>query len=1215
MLEFLVVCGLAAWTAVGFARRKRRERELADELERLTARVRELELARPAAAPREPAPATAPSPSAIPAATTVPAPGPAPAPTEPAPPGDVGPLPPPLTAPTTPPFDRLPPPPPPPPSGRRFPRFPLDLRLDWERLVGVKLYSWLAGVAVVVAAVSFARYSVDHGWVTAPVRLAIGVAAGLALLVGGETRRAQRYRVTAQALAAGGIATLFATFYAAHALWRLVPALATFGLLALVAAVAVLLAIRRDALVVALLGLAGGFATPILLSTGENRPLGLFSYLLLLNVGLAWVAIRKRWPLLSALSLLFTAAYQAGWVARFLDASQLPIAVGVFLVFPAVGFAGLALARRGAADATSPVLARLTAAAGAVPPALFALHVAASGDYATQWPLLLGFLAVVALGLAAVAAWQGPEWLHLGGAGAVLVTVAAFLARSFTAAAWPGLSAFLALFVLLYLGVPLLLARVGRDFRAEGRLGVLAAPLVLAAFPVVAGRLSAPPVASFFLPLLALAAACSAFAILRRDVRVHLVGAAVAVASLAIWSSFHLDAATLLPALLAYGAAGGLSLAAPLLAERLGRPLPGPGAAPLLLACAGLLVFLGGAPAAHAGLAALGGLVALAALLQAALFREAFLGRSPLLALAGVLLGLLAFALWCVQALAAAVLLPAVLAAGALALVALAGAVLAAPGVPSGDAARAFRAAPLLGLAGHAFVLVVALRADLALPPWAWLAVLGALDLGFLSAALRTRRGDLLLAATVASGVVLVSFEAALGAEPGVASSGAAAALALGALGAGGFLGARRMGAEPAAPGPFALAAAAALHGAQLVLYAASLGAGLPLAALVPAHAALVLGLLLVAWRAPSGGLAATAATAVALAPLALDGADPAARLWLAAPLHLLILAYPLLRARRAPGERSPFFAAIGSSALAFLVTRPALVELGAGPVLGALPVVLAALLVPHLVTLVRLDRAGFARGRDAGRRAAVAGAILALVTVAIPLQLERQWITVGWALQAAALSWLWRRIPHRGLLAWAAALFAAVFVRLALNPAVLAYQPRSGIPIWNWYLYAYTLAAAAHFVGARLLARDDARLAPGTPRLAPLLGAGGGVLLFVLVNLEIADFWSEGPRPVLRLSAGLAPDLTYTIAWAIFALGVLIAGVVLRSRGTRVAAIALLAATVLKAFLHDLARLDGLYRVASFVGLAACLAGVAVVLQRFVLRPADQAVPGPEVR
>jgi uncharacterized membrane protein len=63
-----------------------------------------------------------------------------------------------------------------------------------------------------------------------------------------------------------------------------------------------------------------------------------------------------------------------------------------------------------------------------------------------------------------------------------------------------------------------------------------------------------------------------------------------------------------------------------------------------------------------------------------------------------------------------------------------------------------------------------------------------------------------------------------------------------------------------------------------------------------------------------------------------------------------------------------------------------------------------------------------------------------------------------------------------------------------------------------------------------------------------------------------------------------------------------LVTGIAVRSRGARIAAIGLLLATVLKGFLLDLAALGGLYRVASFVGLAICLAAVAVLIQKFVI-------------
>ena len=129
-----------------------------------------------------------------------------------------------------------------------------------------------------------------------PIRVAIGVIVATALLVVCELKAARKYRVTANALDAAAIAILFATFFAAHALWDLIPASVTFGLLILVTVLAVLLSIRHDSRFIAVLGLLGGFATPALLSTGENRPIPLFTYLLLLNVGLAWVAFKKGWP-------------------------------------------------------------------------------------------------------------------------------------------------------------------------------------------------------------------------------------------------------------------------------------------------------------------------------------------------------------------------------------------------------------------------------------------------------------------------------------------------------------------------------------------------------------------------------------------------------------------------------------------------------------------------------------------------------------------------------------------------------------------------------------------------------------------------------------------------------------------------------------------------------------------------------------------------------
>ncbi|MEJ2108663.1 MAG: DUF2339 domain-containing protein, partial [Acidobacteriota bacterium] len=203
------------------------------------------------------------------------------------------------------------------PSSWKLPKF------DWESLVGVKLFSWIAGVALLLAAIFFLQYSIKEGWLTPPVQMAIGILVGIGLLVLCELKAAVKYPVTANALDASAIAILFSTFYAGNVRWELIGVIPSFVFMALVMAVAVLLSIRRNSIFIALLGLIGAFATPALLSKADE-PISLFSYILLLNAGLAWVSTKKKWPLLTTMTLIFTFLYQWGWVIKFLTANQLP---------------------------------------------------------------------------------------------------------------------------------------------------------------------------------------------------------------------------------------------------------------------------------------------------------------------------------------------------------------------------------------------------------------------------------------------------------------------------------------------------------------------------------------------------------------------------------------------------------------------------------------------------------------------------------------------------------------------------------------------------------------------------------------------------------------------------------------------------------------------------------------------------------------------------
>jgi uncharacterized membrane protein len=274
---------------------------------------------------------------------------------------------------------------------------------------------------------------------------------------------------------------------------------------------------------------------------------------------------------------------------------------------------------------------------------------------------------------------------------------------------------------------------------------------------------------------------------------------------------------------------------------------------------------------------------------------------------------------------------------------------------------------------------------------------------------------------------------------------------------------------------------------------------------------------------------------------------------------------------------------------------------------MGLLP---AALALPALLGLVALLRMLPASSpiRN-GQLAWFGGATLLFITLIFPIQFERQWITIGWALEGTALLWLFHRVPHPGLRLTGVALLLVGFGRLALNPAVLSYHPRSAMPILNWYLYAYGIVTACLFAGARLLAPPrDLLFGRNIP---PCLIGLGSLLAFFLLNIEIADYFSEtGSALTFQFAASLAQDMTYSIAWALFGLGLIVAGIARQVPVARYAGLGLLSVTLLKLFFHDLARLAQLYRIGALVGVAVIAILASFLYQRFLARGATHDEP-----
>ena len=1098
----------------------------------------------------------------------------------------------------------VPPPPLPPP-----PRRPTGAGVqppsafDFESLLGVKLFSAVAGIALVVAAIFFLKYSVEHGWLQPPIRVLIGTAVGVSLLVVCELKAARHYPITANALDAAAIAVLFSTFFAAHALWNLIPSIVAFVLLAMVTTVAVLLSIRRESLFIAVLGLLGGFATPALLSTGENRPIPLFAYLMLLNIGLAWVAYRQVWPLLTALTVVFTAIYQWIWVVKFLDAGSLPLGMGIFAVFPLAALAGLAIARGrvlSSESASADSAFEYTAISAAAMPLLFTVYLSTVPAYGNRPWLLFGFLLLVDAGLFAVAIARSRVLLHVGGAMTTLVVMACWLAFSFAPGAYAPALAFSASFVLFFIGSPLAARLVGRPLQKNP--AELAAPLLLFV-PAVLARIEPAFVdpRMLFAAVFVLMIVIAWRAIAGGKGELYFVAAFFALATQAIWSSTHLTVDLLPAAVVIYGVFGVLATAVPMVARSIGRPLePRSGGGLVLITSLVLLLFLS---LGDVSPAALWALALLLAILNAGLFIESGSGGLPFVSLAGSLVSWIVLASWWMRAGGAVGVVPSLAVLTGVTLITFAGHAWvnrrlgSEPGRTAG-----FTDGLYLGLVGHLFLMFVATNPSWSIPPWPLFGTLTVLTLTASAVSLLTEKAALHVASAVATALIVAAWTNAGGPAWSLVAIIASATTSA-----------------------FALLwipidkDRAVRHGAAAVLFIGELTAiiaarndpSIPFGIIVATHAlnlSVLLALTFVErWRGLALAVALVGCYAVAIQGVTVDLAVGWLRLLtLSTAIYAVFMAYPLVLGRRAPQDRDPSIAAVIASAMLFVAGRAALMAGGYGWMVGALPVAEGAVLAMLLQQLLRMEPAG---ARDLGRLALVAGAALAFVTVAIPLQLQRQWITIGWALEGAALAWLFRRIRHRGLLYWSLGLFAAVFVRLAMNPEILLYEPRGSMRILNWYLYAYLVCAGAFLLAAWWLSRSEPGDSEAESFYSPVLSGGAVVLLFLLLNIEIADFYATGPTIMFRFGVTVSQDLTYTLGWLVFGMGLLAACIYLHSRFGRVAALILIALTTFKCFLYDLGSLEGLYRVGSFVGLAMSLALVSLALQKFVLaKPREQA-------
>jgi uncharacterized membrane protein len=156
---------------------------------------------------------------------------------------------------------------------------------------------------------------------------------------------------------------------------------------------------------------------------------------------------------------------------------------------------------------------------------------------------------------------------------------------------------------------------------------------------------------------------------------------------------------------------------------------------------------------------------------------------------------------------------------------------------------------------------------------------------------------------------------------------------------------------------------------------------------------------------------------------------------------------------------------------------------------------------------------------------------VVFFIAAAIALELSREWITVAYAVEFAAVAAIANRLDLLAMRQLCWPLLAVVVVRFVLNPAVLDY-PLGVTPIFNWILWGYGLSIAALVVGLRFLRPS------GDERLLWATEAAVALLAFVLVTLEVRSVFQH--NAMAAADAGFMERTFYVLAWGAFALAAL---------------------------------------------------------------------------
>lgn len=188
----------------------------------------------------------------------------------------------------------------------------------------------IIGIVTLVLGIGyFVKYAIDQNWINEVLRVSIGIAIGAGIIVAGHYLR-NKYEVFSSILIGGGISILYFTLTIAFREYLLFNQNFAFILLAFVTLISIILSFIYNQQVLFIFSLLGGFAAPLMISTGESNYMFLFSYLFILNLGTLFIIFKKNWEYPGVLSFILSILFFNTWA---FDPTDKVIFIFLFLYY------------------------------------------------------------------------------------------------------------------------------------------------------------------------------------------------------------------------------------------------------------------------------------------------------------------------------------------------------------------------------------------------------------------------------------------------------------------------------------------------------------------------------------------------------------------------------------------------------------------------------------------------------------------------------------------------------------------------------------------------------------------------------------------------------------------------------------------------------------------------------------------------------------------